>query len=362
VAGVISTSTHGSGKEFGPLCDQVRSLDVVASGGVIWRIEAADGPTDAEAWRARHPEPEHRIVQDDEVFAAAVVGLGCLGLICSVILEARDAYLLTERRTPTTWESERGRIVEALGCHRHYELLLTPYAGRDGEHLCMVTTRHPPTGPAPPWWSSRSRRNLFAETVSTLPGAGLALKALVALLPGRTPGSLEWVINRLVDDEFTGRSYRVLNIGAANVLPARSMEIAVPLDQHVAAMDAVFGVAEAFRARGRIFHTAPIALRFVKRSPALLSMMHGRELTMTIELIVIDGSFGSCELLAAYERALRPLGGRPHWGQVNHLTPAEVERLYTGLPAWRRVHALLNASGVFDGPFPSRVDIGGRAP
>ena len=46
VAGVMSTSTHGSGIEFGPIADSVRSLDLVASGGRVIRIERADGPTD----------------------------------------------------------------------------------------------------------------------------------------------------------------------------------------------------------------------------------------------------------------------------------------------------------------------------
>lgn len=364
VAGVISTSTHGSGKELGPLNDAVRSIDLVAAGGVLYRVERGDGPTDAGAWRARYPEPDHRLVQDDEFFAAAVVGMGCLGVICSVILEVRPAYILTERRTETTWEQERGRIAEGLAGHRHYELLLTPYARADGEHLCMVTTRHPHPGPRPPWWSCRARRNLFAEIVSGIPGVGLAMKALATLLPSAIPAALEWTLNRLVDDEFTGPSYRVLNIGAANVLPARSMEVGVPVDAagtHIEAVERVIRVAGEFRALGNVFHTAPIALRFVKRSPALLSMMHGRETTMMIELILLDGTYGGPELLAAYEDALRPLGGRPHWGQVNHLTRAEIEGLYPDLTAWLEVHAELNATGVFDSPFSHRVGIASRA-
>ncbi len=364
VAGVVSTSTHGSGKELGPLNDAVRSIDLVAARGVVYRIEGREGPTDARAWRARYPEPAHRLVQDDEVFAAAVVGMGCLGVICSFILEVRPAYLLTERRTKTTWERERTRIAEGLAGHRHYELLLTPYADADGEHPCMVTTRHPHSGRRPPWWSSRSRRNLFAETVSRLPVAGLAMKAFARFLPSRIPAALEWTLNRLVDDEFTGPSHRVLNIGAANALPARSMEIGVPVDAagtHVEAMARVIRVAAEFRARGDIFQTAPISLRFVKLSPALLSMMHGRETAMMIELILVDGTYGGAELLAAYEDALRPLGGRPHWGQVNHLTRAEIERLYPDFTAWLAVHAELNATGVFDSPFSHRVGIASRA-
>ena len=50
IAGVISTSTHGSGIRFGPITDDVRSLDIVASGGALYRIEPADGITDPAAF------------------------------------------------------------------------------------------------------------------------------------------------------------------------------------------------------------------------------------------------------------------------------------------------------------------------
>jgi FAD/FMN-containing dehydrogenase len=85
VAGVISTSTHGSGIAFGPLSDFVRSLDIVAAGGTIHRIEPSDGPTDPDAYRARYPG--HQLYQDDHWFHAAVVGMGCMGVIHSTILE-----------------------------------------------------------------------------------------------------------------------------------------------------------------------------------------------------------------------------------------------------------------------------------
>ena len=46
IAGVISTSTHGSGISFGPIADDVRSLDIVGAGGTMHRIEPPDGITD----------------------------------------------------------------------------------------------------------------------------------------------------------------------------------------------------------------------------------------------------------------------------------------------------------------------------
>ncbi|MBV8990143.1 MAG: FAD-binding protein, partial [Solirubrobacterales bacterium] len=97
MAGVISTSTHGSGITFGPLNDFVRSLDIVTAGGVVYRIEPTDGPTDRAAYEAHHTG-RRTLIQDDRWFDAVAVGMGCMGVICTVTLEVRPKYYLREVR------------------------------------------------------------------------------------------------------------------------------------------------------------------------------------------------------------------------------------------------------------------------
>ena len=64
IAGVVSTSTHGSGLRWGPFPDLVRSLDLVVSGGEVVRVEPPDGPTDPAAFAAAHGDGR-RLVQDE---------------------------------------------------------------------------------------------------------------------------------------------------------------------------------------------------------------------------------------------------------------------------------------------------------
>jgi hypothetical protein len=166
-------------------------------------------------------------------------------------------------------------------------------------------------------------------------------------------------LKALVNDDYVNVSYRVLNIGAANYLPAYSCEIGVPVDDrglHLAAVERIVEVARERRRVGEVFHSSPISLRFVKASDACMSMMQGRD-TMMIELIMAAHTVGGMELLAAHERALYQLEGRPHWGQLNTLTGELVRTLYPRLADWRRVHAELNSSGVFDSPFSRRVGL-----
>ena len=127
---------------------------------------------------------------------------------------------------------------------------------------------------------------------------------------------------------------------------------------HIRAVEEVLRVAAQRRDLGQVYSTSPISLRFVKESPAYMSMMNGRD-TMMMELIQLTRTEGGFELLAAYEEALYRCGGRPHWGQYNTLTGSHglMQSMYREYPKWLAVHAQLNESGVFDGPFSKRVGI-----
>lgn len=356
VAGAISTSTHGSGLALGPLCDFVRSLDLVASGGRVHRIEPHAGLTDRQAYESRHPD--RTLVQDDHCFDAALVGMGCLGVIYAVMLEVEPRYALTEVRTLSSWEKVKEELgtKDVLRDHRHYEVYLNPHR-RKGRNACLVTTRdraEQATGR-----DGARRRNSLPEFMALLPVTPKLLNAAADVCPSLTPRMLDRALAALADEEFTGPSYRVLNIGTANLLPAYSCEIGVPIDgRHIEAVERIMAIAERHRELGSVYHTSPVALRFVQASRAYMSMMHGRD-TMMIELIQMTRTEGGFELLAAYEEALYDLEGRPHWGQFNTLTGSHdlVRRLYPRYDAWQEVHRQLNASRVFDGPFSKRAGI-----
>jgi hypothetical protein len=359
VAGVISTSTHGAGIGFGPLSDLVRSLDIVGPGGAVYRIEPADGPTDPDAYRREHPE--HQLRQDDQWFNAAVVGMGCMGLIYAVILAVRPLFYLKEVRTLSTWSKVREELRrgEVLKENAHYELLFNPYPDERGEIEMLVTTRNP-ISPSKYRRDHRRSRSLLMELTARFPLTPLLINLAVGLFPRISPFLLRQALKALVNDDYVNISYRVFDIGAANYLPAYSCEIGVPADepQLNLAVERIVEVAGQRRDLGEVFHSSPISLRFVKASDAYLSMMQGRD-TVMIELIMATRTVGGMELLDAHENALYELGGRPHWGQVNSLTGSHglVESMYPRYADWQAVHAELNASGVFDSPFSKRVGI-----
>ena len=334
IAGVVSTSTHGSGITFGPFPDAVRSLDLVAAGGELVHLERGD--------------PD---------FPAAVCAMGCMGIVDSLVLEVRDRFFLRERRTVSTWAQARADLeAGVLDRHDHYELFLDPY----GDAKLLVTTRDEVPEPDDPSPGDGMRHPLI-EIQSSIGLVGDALRFAARHFPQVMRTQFPRTLRRMRDDNYTQVSYRVFNIGAANKLPAYSMELGVPVrdDVHLRTVDRILEVAASCARRG-LFHTSPVALRFVAASDAYASMMHGTP-TMMIELILVSGTRGGNELLQEYERELAEFGARPHWGQYNTLgRDSELERMDPEWGAWLEVERRLNSSGVFDSPFTDRIGISRR--
>jgi hypothetical protein len=358
IAGVMSTSTHGSGTTYGPLNDNVHSLDVVASGGRVLRVERAGGPTNRAAFESHHGA-RRTLIQDDDVFDAVNVGMGCMGVVCTALIEVEPKFYLREVREMHPWAKVRADLEDGavLDDNEHYELVFSPYE-RKHEYPCLVTTRNRVADPRNRPWDKRMR-SWLVEAAAKLPFTPRLLNLVLHLKPDLAPFLLENAMKALVKDEYDELSYKVFNIGNANLVPAYSAEIGIPMDgRHIEAVERVFEVANRQRRLGKVFQSSPIALRFVRQSPAYLSMMHGHD-TMMMELIQLRGNDGGYEMLGAYEEALYALGGRPHWGQINTLTGSHglVESMYPRYADWQRVHRDLNASGVFDSPFSKRVGI-----
>jgi len=357
----MSTSTHGSGTGFGPLNDFVHSMDMVVSGGRVVRVvrvERAGGPTNRAAYEAHHGD-RRTLIQDDMTFDAVNVGMGCMGVICTALVEVEPKYWLREVREMHPWAKVRADLEDGavLRDNEHYELVFSPYK-RKHEYPCLVTTRSRTTDPRHRPWDKRMR-NWAVEALARLPITSRLLNLVLHLKPDLAPLLLESAMKALVKKQYDEVSHKVFNIGNANLVPAYSSEIGIPMDgRHIEAVERVLQVADRHRRLGDVYQSSPIALRFVKASPAYASMMHGVD-TMMIELIQLRGNEGGYEMLGSYEDALYALGGRPHWGQVNTLTGSHglVASMYPRYADWQAVHRQMNATGVFDSPFSKRAGI-----
>jgi hypothetical protein len=194
----------------------------------------------------------------------------------------------------------------------------------------------------------------MAMQVKGLDEAMVGLSRIEPMLMTRL---VERALKGLADDEYVDKSFRVLRLGAA-VMRAFSSEFALPLENAMIAAERLSGLAQEYSARHRIVHTSPFAMRFVGASKGYMSPMYGAD-TCMIELPFLEGTVGGRELLERYEEALYPLGGRPHWGQLFHLSggPALVREMYPRFDAFVATVAALDPDGVFSNAFTRHLGL-----
>jgi FAD/FMN-containing dehydrogenase len=373
LAGVIATATHGSGHGLGAVCDFVRSVELVREDGRLMRLEPSDGITDPVAYAAKYADGP-ALVQEDQLFHSAVVSMGSMGIAYSYVLEVRPAYLLAETRELVRWEDLKQKLrardfqpsdpeLEDVEI-RHFEFLVNPYPRRAGrpERECLVTYR---------WIATDQPSDKGARTrnpVMTFITGMRVFDWVVALVLSRYPRVtrllLGSALRSLVDRRYVAKSFVVLNLGAANHVPAYSQELAFSAEprpgadpQYLDALERLFVLAEQQARHGR-WHTVPVSVRFIKASPHYLAMSHGRA-TAIFEIGMLADVPGGWELLRYYERVLcRELDGRPHWGQANFiLGPDRVSRAYPGFGAWLRAYARLCPAGRFENAFTERLGL-----
>ena len=155
IAGVVATSTHGSGLGFGPFPDDVR----------------VDRPRRVRR-AARAPRAGRRRVR------GRPCSMGCMGIVHSLELRVRPRFWLRERRVVRTWEEVRPELDDRLAAEEHFELFLNPYGGARGPR------DDPHRGPRADEPVARRRR---APPADRDPGVDPARVALPA--PRRAAGS-----------------------------------------------------------------------------------------------------------------------------------------------------------------------------
>ena len=143
VSGAISTGTHGTGARLGGLATQVRALQMVLADGSVVTASAQEHP---------------------ELFAAARVGLGALGVITEVTLACVPAFLLRAVERPEPLDAVLGSLDASALAHDHFELYWFPHTAR------VQTKRNDrvPSGTEPrpvPGWRRWLDDELLSNTV-----------------------------------------------------------------------------------------------------------------------------------------------------------------------------------------------------
>ena len=113
LAGALATATHGAEFTTPLLIDTVKAVHLVGPGGIQWWIEGDEAIADPQKLRQVYPgiAPERIVrggspiggVVPHDWLGAAVVNLGCLGVIYSVVLEVVPLFGVREVVVQKTW-------------------------------------------------------------------------------------------------------------------------------------------------------------------------------------------------------------------------------------------------------------------
>ncbi|MFP6815806.1 MAG: D-arabinono-1,4-lactone oxidase [Pseudomonadales bacterium] len=302
LAGACATATHGTGIGFQSLSGYLTGLRLITPTGDLLDLNAED---------------------DSDLFNAARVGLGALGVITRMTLQNRTRYRLKAR----TWMQRTQEVLEGFGesaaSHRHFEMF--PLTHSDYAIVLATDETDEPVNNPPP-----------------VPGEGDGLGEAMASWMQVPPRDRLPLVNAMAEQvppsEVVDVSYKILS----NVRNNRfnEMEYSVPLEAG----------AECLR---EVLHTIihkevdvvfPLEYRYVRRDDTWLSMSAGDEDHAAISIHrTAEADY------RPYFDLIEPIfwkhGGRPHWGKIHSLEHAELTKLYPRFEDFREIRKQIDPQG-----------------
>ncbi len=359
LVGALCTGTHGSGVGFPTLADMVMSLDMLAvvpspRGHVIrkLRIERSDGITDPRKFGRRRD-----LIQDDDVFRAAVVSFGTLGIVVSATLKVVKKFWMKETREFMPWSRLKPQIAQIARSADHVDVHINPYRDASlgpADHSCVIIRRQriPWRNQPPP---DRPADQHFVKWVARTFGTDL-LGWFATEFPAVVADGMDRYCRN--ESSFSSASYKVLITGLGYDIEASSAELAVDLQDADDMVQTVLDIAHQHRdmpRAARIRHSSPLGLRFVKKSWQRLSQHRGG-VNATLEIPFVIGTHNRAFALETYCAALPD--ARQHWGQWNTVTGADATRLYgADWTAWKQVYQRFNPTGMWNNRFTTQLGI-----
>ena len=377
IAGLLSTSAHGSDFDRPPLPDSVKAIHLVGPGGVEHWIEPTNGiTTGAAAVGEALGIDAANVHYDDDWFNSALVTVGSMGIIYSLVIEVEPQHDVHMDLRRMLWTAARAQLLNGdafkpdageLGdgralledinkgvVRRSLQIVINPFAvDPAGGHSAWMTTRYdlslasanaPAVKPEPP--------EVQAFRIFAGPLAGLA-----DIDPNAAENLTTTVLNQ-PDSSSDGWSHFMMCTAADPPAAAYALEVAfdATTTAYLTFVDEMLVLLEnEYAGKDKMALAGWISLRFQGQSRAYLSPQNRAKRTCTVELVGIVGVKSSQPLLDMVEELARQHNGIQHWGMHNNLLMSDVESgAYPNLQKWRRVRWALTGQGTlttFDSEF-----------
>lgn len=311
IAGATATGTHGTGVALGSLSTMIRGVTLVTPAGEV-----------------KNCSLEH----EPELFQAARLSLGSIGIITRLTLALIPSYRLTENGWLEDADKALAGIDAAARKHRHYEFFWFPYAKK----VVAKSLDPAPADTSPAKTAEQMHaRGLVSNIDEKIFRLGCRLTKWV---PPIGPSLHGIFTSGFKGSTRTRWSFEIF--ASPRTVRFNEMEYAVPAERGAACLEAIVRTI-----RDRRIRTAfPIEMRLVAADDLWISPFNGRAaMTLSVHQWAKDDER---TLFKACEDIFLAHGGRPHWGKMHNLKADDFARLY---PDWARFAAVR-----------SRVDPEGR--
>jgi L-gulono-1,4-lactone dehydrogenase len=284
VAGATSTGTHGTGRESASIAAQIKALELVTADGSVVSCSEKERP---------------------DIFAAARIGLGALGVITSITLAVEPEFLLTAREEPMTFEKVTAEFDQHVAENEHFEFYWFPHTGncntkRNNRSAGAVA----PVGAFSGWLEDEFLSNGVFQVACSLGRAVPAAIPTIAKISSRA----------LSTRAYTDIPYKVFT--SPRRVRFVETEYAVP---RAAAVDALRELKT--MVEGSPYKVSfPVEVRIAPADDIALSTASARD-TAYIAAHLYKGTPHQ-GYFTAVERIMTSYDGRPHWGKI-HTRDAE---------------------------------------
>jgi hypothetical protein len=325
IVGCFSTGTHGSAIDTGSVQDFIAGMHIITGpDSHIW-LERKSYPVVSDAIIQKL---KTNLVQDDEIFNAALVSFGSFGFIHGVMLETEDIYLLECYRKKIPINDSFSHIMETLdfsnanfkpnGNERpfHFQAVIDQYNLAGGAYATIMYKRPYTDNYKPPVPDFKKA------------GPGDDVPALVGIITDLFPVVTPKVVSKLVKGAyslFEGTMGTSGEIFTNNNIRGKvlSTAIGIPLARVSEVNDMLIKLNKTAGPFTGIF-----SYRYVKRSPATLAFTKF-EPTCILELDGVTSAITRNFYDAVWnELETRNIPYTFHWGKINNLDKVKTRKMY----------------------------------
>ncbi|MFI6353717.1 D-arabinono-1,4-lactone oxidase [Streptomyces sp. NPDC050743] len=317
VSGATSTGTHGTGRESGSIAAQIKGLELVTADGSVLTCSEKENP---------------------EIFAAARIGLGALGIVTAITFAVEPVFLLTAREEPMPLDRVLAEFDQLWAENEHFEFYWFPHTGNTN-----TKRNNRSAGPEQPvsqlagWFEDEFLSNGVFQVAQWVGRAAPAAVPAIARISSKA----------LSARTYTDIPYKVFT--SPRRVRFVEMEYAVPR----AALTETLRELKSMVERSGLRVSFPVEVRTAPADDITLSTASGRD-SAYIAVHMFRGTPYQAYFTAA-ERIFTAHEGRPHWGKVHTRDAEYFARVYPRFDEFTALRDRLDPERLFQNDYLRRV-------